>query len=205
MRTYSTAIQAEFEKEAYTFFWTLELQFTSTYYLTDASRPIYVDGNKYINDYGFTVSNVEYASSPSVDQMNVDIANASKAFSAILLGEDVRNKVCIFGVGVIHDNHTIIGREDLFRGFLADYEIDEDTAHLTIVNELILWNKKAKRVAQTTCPWTFKGTECGYAGMGLWCDQTYDRCSDLGNQDYFGGHRYMPSLAEKVFWWGKRG
>ncbi len=36
-----------------------------------------------------------------------------------------------------------------------------------------------------------------------WCDQTFDRCKELGNQRNFGGFRFIPAIAEKQIWWGR--
>jgi hypothetical protein len=49
----------------------------------------------------------------------------------------------------------------------------------------------------------YEVTECAYIGSETWCDQSYDRCSALGNADNFGGMRFIPSIAEKEIWWGK--
>ncbi len=45
---------------------------------------------------------------------------------------------------------------------------------------------------QSTCPWLFKGTECGYAGLELECDRSWSRCSELLNTERFGGFRFVP-------------
>ena len=36
----------------------------------------------------------------------------------------------------------------------------------------------------------------------IWCDQSYKRCHDLGNEDNFGGFRYLPYLLNRTFKWG---
>ena len=81
--------------------------------------------------------------------------------------------------------------------------IREDRATIRALNELVLWRKRPLRSASATCPWTFKGTERGYAGGAGWCDQSYARCSELGNTANFGGFRFLPALMEKQIWWGR--
>jgi hypothetical protein len=90
-----------------------------------------------------------------------------------------------------------------FTGIIGEYEIQGDKLiKLTLNSELILWNKKALRNHAATCQWTFKGSECGYGGSGT-CDLSYDSCVALGNQNYFGGFRFLPAIEEKDIWWGR--
>lgn len=94
--------------------------------------------------------------------------------------------------------------EDLFTGLLAGWDIEGDsTVNVEVVNEFVLWNKKTLRKHSASCPWSFRGTECGYGGSGLTiCDKTYDTCNSLGNGEHFGGFRFLPSIQEKETWWG---
>jgi hypothetical protein len=95
--------------------------------------------------------------------------------------------------------------EPLFRGIIDSWIIDGDVVcHITIANELILWNKKSLREHPASCSWIFGGSECTYAGYASsWCDQSYDRCAALSNSANFGGFRFLPSLLNKQIWWGK--
>jgi hypothetical protein len=49
----------------------------------------------------------------------------------------------------------------------------------------------------------YEVTECAYIGGSLWCDQSYERCVSLDNDENFGGFRFLPSLMEKDIWWGR--
>ena len=44
---------------------------------------------------------------------------------------------------------------------------------------------------------------CQYTGASTWCDQSWERCSTLGNDDNFGGFRWLPYLSGKNIWWGR--
>ena len=79
----------------------------------------------------------------------------------------------------------------------------EPDMEIRIVNEMVLWNQKTLRIAQSTCPWIFRGAECGYGGSASWCDQSYERCTALGNADRFGGFEFLPSIMERQVWWGR--
>jgi hypothetical protein len=95
--------------------------------------------------------------------------------------------------------------EPVFYGILDGWRIRGKKVSITVVNELILWNKKALRTSPSSCPWAFKqtGGECGYAGGETWCDQSWERCCALSNQLNFGGERFINAIMEKEIWWGR--
>lgn len=221
MRNIDGAILNEIEKEVTSTFMLLELNLASDYYYTDRDHDISYDGNLYL-PRGFEFSNISYAANMTVDKVTLDLDNAGLEFSAILLGEDVRNKTaklsfgCYGEEGVQWDSavewdsavqwiqrQVILGTVVLFRGIISDWMLSELKASMTIVNEFVLWKKKTLRIAQASCPWTFKGAECSYTGVETWCDQSYERCQVLSNTDNFGGFRFLPSIAEKEIWWGR--
>jgi len=99
--------------------------------------------------------------------------------------------------------YSIIAKQSLFYGLISDWEIREDAVWMEFTNELAFWSKKTLRKADSSCPWEFGATECGYSGDQDWCDQSYERCKELGNTDNFGGFRFLPAIAEKDIWWGR--
>ena len=202
MRSFDVTLAAEIAKETAATFCFLEFQFAATYRYTDRDISLYSGGNKY-SPLNFTLGNFVSAANMSIDRMTIDIDNTGLIFSAILLGEDVRNKTVIQSFGCLDADNKIIAVAEFFRGILSDWDISEDTARITVVNEFILWKKKTLRICQSTCPWGFKETECGYAGVETWCDQSYERCLALNNEDQFGGFRFLPSIMEKEIWWGR--
>ncbi len=201
MRTIDANITAEIEKEVFSYFFSMELQFNTTFYYSNANIPVYISGQKY-TPLDFELPEMKLASALSVDNITIKIANVDLGFSSILLNEDVRNKVVIVSFGAMTKYGGVIGVEEIFRGLISDWIIEETYVTINVVNELILWRKKPLRSASSSCPWLFKGTECTYAGAELWCDQTYDRCRSLNNDLNYGGFRFLPSIAEKQIWWG---
>ena len=100
--------------------------------------------------------------------------------------------------------YSIIAKESLFYGLISDWSIEEEGVWVEVSNELIFWSKETLRKAESSCPWEFKeGIECGYSGGADWCDQSYERCQELGNSDNFGGDRFLPAIEEKDIWWGR--
>lgn len=228
MRNFDAAIVAELLKEVTSTFLLLEFQFSSTYRYTDRDIPVFYDGNKY-EPLGFNSGNSVYATSMSVDRITFDIDNVSLWFSALLLGEDIRNKTAILSFGCMgkssiqwdddtswstidndaqwhQDSYSVLGAFELFRGFVGAWELSELQAKITSVNEFIFWKKETLRICQASCPWTFVNDgsgECRYNGIETWCDQSWNRCKNLENDSNFGGFRFLPDISEREIWWGR--
>lgn len=203
MRNFDAQLTAEMLKEAYIFFFLAEFQFDTPVYYTTSDIPVVYGGHRY-EPKNFTVGDVNYAAMLSVDNVRIRIDNVGLDFSAMLLSQDVRNREAAvhYGcfIGPPSGNIKVV---EVFRGILGEWELDEGAADITIVNEFVLWKKKTLRTAQATCPWPFRGAECGYSGGLSWCDQSYERCQALANTNSFGGFRWLPATAEKEIWWGK--
>jgi len=95
----------------------------------------------------------------------------------------------------------------IFSGVLDSARITHQRASFDVYNPLIFWKRKTpRRIHQSSCPWPFAidGSPCQYAGAETWCDQSFERCLELGNTDNFGGFRFLPDLQDKQIWWGKK-
>jgi len=104
------------------------------------------------------------------------------------------------------DYYSLIGTPPtLFNGFVTDWKLNERSAVINLANEFLLWRKKALRLPTPSCPWNFKGAECGYGAAEDWCDQSVERCKQLNNYDNFGGRRFITSIEDKKIWWGVKG
>jgi hypothetical protein len=49
----------------------------------------------------------------------------------------------------------------------------------------------------------FKDDYCGYGGAATFCNRSYRRCKDLGNEANFHGHRFLPAMMKKKLYWGR--
>ena len=93
----------------------------------------------------------------------------------------------------------------IFDGKIDNIEFDRKEANISLISHLCDWEVICpRRVHSPTCPWVFKGTECGYSGAETWCDFTKSRCVELSNQANFGGFEYIGSLMNQVPYWGER-
>jgi len=204
MRNIDASIAAEIAKESFRFFYLLELQLTATYRFNDIDIPIY-HGGELFAPRSFSFESLTGSANLSVESLDIDIDDTDQVIGALVLGEDVRNKIAILYFGVITDTPNAMHIQEFMRGIVGGWEIYGDSkVRLNITNEMILWNKKCLRPQSSSCPWTFKGTECAYAGGQTWCDQSYARCLDLLNTDNFGGERFLPAITEREIWWGRQ-
>jgi len=228
MRNCDPDFSAELEKEMLSSFHLIEFTLRNdTYRFTDGDVPVYYAGVRY-DPRDFEFDNLAISSSLSVDRTTLTIDNADLVLSAMLLGEDCRNRPVtlyqglrlsaegmqmLFEAGVAFeagvDFEQVRGTtgyvaEIIFRGVVEGWRIGEKTALIDVCNEMIIWSKKTLRKQGSSCPWTFKGEEeCRYAGSETWCDQTYERCAALLNTDNFGAERFLPAVIEKKLYWGK--
>lgn len=187
--------------ESFTLFFLLKLETGTPLYVTDFDHAIYHQGVKY-EPIGFSFDGLSGNSGLSVDSLDISIDDTNKQISAILLSEDVRNKWTQLFLGV--KNETKQSITSIFRGIIGGWELSgENKAKITLTNELILWNKKTLRNQSSSCPWSYKGPECGYAGSLATCDKSFDDCLAHGMQDNYGGERFLAATMVKEVWWGR--
>ena len=209
MRVLDSDLAAEYQKEILSHFYMVEFNFANTYRYNNTEENIYDSGSNLFLPRSFDFDDISFSLGWTVNDLVVTIDDTDQSLSAILLNEDVRNKTAKLYVGVVtpSDGDTVpntIVTQEFMRGIVSGWELSGDSiCRITIKNEMVLWSKKVSRTCQSSCPWTFKGTECTYAGTETWCDQSYDRCGDLANTDNFGGFRFIPSLMQKEIWWGR--
>lgn len=206
MRIINSDISAELQKEYLKIFSMVEFVFSSaTYRYNETEETIYDSSSNPFLPRKFTFDNINATSGMSASSLDIVIDDTDKTMSAILLGEDVRNKVVKLYIGAVTDTAgvTEIVTEEVIRGIIGGWELSEDNkATITIQNEFVLWSKKTLRTQSSSCPWVFKGVECTYAGQETWCDQSIVRCASIGNSNSFGGFRYLPSITGTEIKWG---
>lgn len=78
----------------------------------------------------------------------------------------------------------------LLVGIVTGYRLDETGLEIDLVTRANRASTLSNRRVGSKCPWTFKGTECGYSGVETTCNKLYDDtggCSGRSNQHRFGG------------------
>jgi len=188
-------------------------------YLIDGIEFDFPNGSKYFLNFdmdliyngikwearSFKYDNAIMTIKSEVDYVTFKIDNRDGFFTNLTKDYDVRKSLVTIYRFALQDPAKIVAHTMIFRGLLDNITITEEEASIRIANPFILWKiKTPRRIHQATCMWEFKGTECAYTGAETECDQTFERCKQLGNECNFGGFRFLPSLQDKEIRWGRK-
>lgn len=231
MRTIDASILAELAKIEAKPFKTLELYIDGVYYrYTDCDVPInlgtylqivwasgivweggiewetVVGDTEVYEPRWFEVESVKYSMADIVDQMSVQIDNVDSRMTPSFVGSTPRGDSIEYRQVLLSREGTVIGGSILtFQGEIDSYTVDEETIKIVGTSLFHAWGQKTMARHSSSCRWKeFKGAECAYSGGASWCDRTYGRCCEVGNQDNFGGFRFLPDLIGAEIWWGRR-
>ena len=233
MKSFDPGVILELEKEGFKFFIMIELVLgVGSLYYNNSDIDMWHNGNQYIST-DFTFDKIEISDNLGVDEVMCRFNNADLSMGATVLSEDILSRTAIISFfcaadpgqlqaedetgidleGALGDllletptafgEQFVVAVEELFRGLISDWDINEGEVAIQFKNELILWRKETLRACQSSCRWEFKGTECTYSGAQTWCNQSYERCAELSNTDNFGGFRFILDVMEKEVWWGR--
>jgi hypothetical protein len=177
------------------------------YRYTDCDVPIVHDGNTY-TPRGFKFQPAKYSTGRIVDQVQIEYDNLDSVLTSVFVDGTPQDSDAMLMVVIVDDDGTLVSDTDddvvLFDGQIDSWVLDEEKLKVTITSALSKWSQKTLSKHPKSCRWkVFKGTECQYAGGSSWCDRTYARCIALSNTANFGGYRFLPSLVDKVIWWGR--
>lgn len=163
----------------------------------------YFGGNFYLPKR-FTNDRIAASLQSEIDAMMIRIDNADLSLTSLFTTAAVRGRICsLTDVGLIYPA-TIVDSALVFQGLIDSVRFDDSTVQISVYSPMILWKRKCpRRIYQPSCPWKFKGEECKYEGTETWCDQDVNRCWALGNRINFGGFRWLPSIINRSFHWGK--
>lgn len=170
MRTLPLELLAEFRKGFFSLRHLFKFEFTSrTIRWTDADSPIYanVDGSsKWYDPKGIKFEGVKYDLLPTVDTISLEIDNANREVSNLILSEDIRNKDCFIWRVALDRNMDVMGYVLAFYGFCDTQDpVGEKTARIDIVNHMIKWRDRTLGTHSPTCRWPFRTEDlCQYIG-----------------------------------------
>jgi hypothetical protein len=203
MRNFDSGYAAEIAKEIAAVFWLVSLQMGSaTQRYTDADIPLVYNSNVYA-PLPLAVTDIQQSPGFQVDSVTVELDNTSRLMSATLLGEDAVGRGVVLRRQALNASRVAIATVEIFSGYILGWPVlDESRAQLKIGNEFAFWNKKALRLPTPSCPWSFKGPECGYAGAAAKCDQSPERCANIGNYVNFGGRKFIADVESQKIYWG---
>jgi len=184
----------------------IQFSFSTTKYYTDCDQDIYYDGNWYLTK-PINFDAAQYSTRPTIEAIKITISNVDRTFSNLVLSEDIRSKEVQLSRIWLDKNLGVIGTASLILiGYVDEITIDKRQAEIMINDEMIKWKTLVpRRIHENKCTWQrFGGTECAYAGAEIWCDRSWERCSELGNTINFGGFRWLNNIQDKEIWWGRK-
>ena len=172
--------------------------------------PVYISGTKY-TPFQFEANAVSYTAGVSADSISIEFASVDQTLVAAVLnnnelGSRFSLKLTAMDTATGRPVQTAGGAdavETFWKGVIDRINFDQEKMTIEVVNDLFRWNKRSLRRHTPSCSWPFKSIECGYTGSATWCDQSYGRCSALGNTGNYGGFRWIKDCQEKEIWWGE--
>ncbi len=155
-----------------------------------ADRDITWNGTHYL-PYVESRSDIRRYMRDQFDDVSVTIANVDNYLAILLANHDIEGGTLTIrkvDVTVTDDSMPLFygllqlpGAMDEMRGVLSAKEylggIDYDAPG---------------RLFSPSCPFPFKGPECGYVGSATSCDQSWSNCTLNANTNRFGGFRFQP-------------
>jgi len=219
MRSLPPELLSEISKEAFSIghlikitLYNVATQTDVPIYLTDKDMDVHYDlgdgaGVKQYLSRGIEFEGGQQSLSSKVDSIAFEVDNVSLEFSSYVMNYETRGKGCIIYRAAFDDSLQVIGHTVLFPGILDRVEIEYGRARFEVLNSFVAWAMLTpRRHHSATCPWTFKGTNCGYAGALTSCDKSWTQCTERARTADFGGFRWIQSLesGDKQITWGKR-
>ena len=182
----------------------------TTYRYTDIDVPLYLNTTMSgitvsgtYNPRGFNFDSIRYSFGNIVDQAIISIDNTDQLMTSIFVDGTTQGEEANLYVAVLETSGTPIGMIKIFSGEVDSWELNEKSVRVTVSSPFIKWSQKPTTLHSASCRWKmFKGDECQYAGVELWCDRTYTRCFSLGNTAHFGGFRWLPDFENREIQWG---
>lgn len=204
MRTINSQIISELQSGSYIPFVLVHISLDGTdFYFTDCDIPIPESGNLY-QPRGMEMGEIDYSLGTIVDSATITIDNTDDVLTSSFVGGTPQgNNMTISFVCLDSDYKVVVGAIEAYPGEIDEWSLLEGKIEITIVHKLLRWNRITLNRHQSSCRFIFKGAACSYSGGGSWCDGSYARCAALGNTANFGGFRWLPSIEQKDFWWGR--
>ncbi len=147
-------------------------------------------GNHYL-PYVQSRSGVKRFESGEFDRVTITFSNVDTSIAQMITQNDIEGRrLVIRKIDRTVTNDNIV----IFNGLMDRAgSIGMETATIQARQLLGSIDHDAPaRQFTVTCPWKFKGLECGYAGSETDCNKSWARCSQLANTARYGGFRFMP-------------
>jgi hypothetical protein len=206
MRSFSTSILDELEKEEFKTSYLLKMTIGGTDYLyTNYDVLINLDGEIY-EPLAFKFNAVNYNMNSIVDSVSLDIDNLDSGMTSLFVGSTVQGSAVELRLVALNSDNNPVGNTSaiLFQGEIDKWNLDENILKVTFTSQFVRWQQITFSYHSASCRWkAFKSTECNYTAGSTWCDRSYTRCVALNNSSNFGGFRWLPSLENTTIYFGE--
>lgn len=145
--------------------------------------------------FPFELDELGAGAAGEVPQVNLRVANASRAIERYLIDYDNylkstgSSEKIIVNIYVVNSNelddptsvveHQYILRQPTTTTQWATFQLSADNPFKVRIPR--------NRILKNHCGYAFKGDLCQYAGAETLCNRTYTRCTELSNKTNFGG------------------
>jgi hypothetical protein len=169
----------------------------STLNITTWNSPISYDSIIYY-PRAFKISPVNYGDAKIVSDVNVDIDDADRGLFSSFGQYDAAAYPFKLTWVVLNEFGLAVSALVIFVGVTDHWEYKPGGLSFVAVSVLNQWTRETTSRFSESCRWRiFKGIECKYVGSGTTCDRTFDQCKAYGNEDNFGGQRWLPGMINK--------
>jgi lambda family phage minor tail protein L len=174
MRAPASQFQTSIAADAFSPIWLVELQASTVIRYAFYATDITFDGDSFSANSG-RVGIVEQSLEGQAPRLTLTIQNLDRVIRDWLDTADRRGTDVVVRL-VMADNLSDgdAALEDTYE--IDTYAVDDDDAVIECGASPILGGIQVpgRRLQTWFCPWTYKGTECGYTGDLKTCDFTYD-------------------------------
>jgi len=116
---------------------------------TNYDIPVKDDDNRVYKPLAFTLNDVNYSISNSIDNIKITIDNTQQTFNSIFLNSDQRKNKIEVSFAVLDDNGNVDIRLTLFSGLISSIQINNKQIEITAKSELVYWNTSPLRIYTT--------------------------------------------------------
>lgn len=175
---------------------------SNTYRYTTLDVSMIYQTNKF-ESRGFQFESIKYSLGNVVDSATIVFDNHDQAMTSIFVDGVIQNNLAILYIAVLDSDGNVISVCNIFEGQADSWSLDEREIRLVVSTDFARWAQKSISYHSSSCRWrVFKGDKCQYSGAESQCDRSYKRCLALGNEDNFGGFRWLPDFINRELFWG---
>ncbi len=143
--------------------------------------------------FPFELGDVNEDSKGELPSVTLKVSNITRAVQGYIEQADGGIDMPVV-LRVVHSRHLYATEPELEEIFsVQKVTSDNQWVTFTLGGDIpTLLRYPTRRILKNFCPYPYKGSECGYAGVMPACDHTLRSCREHGNSVRFGGEPSIP-------------